>query len=73
MKVLKRVMIWASRSSAALGAPGFWRGEFLRNNLMLYVDREKEFEPGPGSNNIVFLLMPFVFTVDLQSGGWWTS
>jgi hypothetical protein len=28
-----------------------------------------ELAPGPASRNIMLLLMPFVFTVDLESGG----
>ena len=39
----------------------FWRGEFAANNLMMFVDREMEFAPGPARRNVVFLLMPFVF------------
>jgi hypothetical protein len=45
----------------------FWRGEFAGNNLMTFVD-QMELAPGPASRNVVFLLMPFVFSVDLQSG-----
>ena len=47
----------------------FWRGEFAGNNLMMLVDRKMELAPGPASRNVVFLLMPFVFAVELQSGG----
>ena len=36
---------------------------------MVLVDRKMEFSPGPASRNIMFLLMPFVFTVDLKPGG----
>src|ERR1700692_3322328 len=45
------------------------RGQLAGENLMVFVDRKMEFAPGPGSRNVVLLLMPFVFTVDLQSGG----
>jgi hypothetical protein len=45
-----------------------WRGEFAGHNLMMFVDRKMELAPGPASRNVVFLLMPFVFAVDLQSG-----
>jgi len=47
----------------------FWRGEFAGNNLMTFVDRKMELAPGPASRNVVFLLRPFVFSVDLQSDG----
>src|ERR1700688_4725485 len=47
----------------------FWHGEFAGNNLMMFVHRKMELAPGTASRNVVFLLMPFVFTVDLQSGG----
>jgi hypothetical protein len=36
---------------------------------MTFVDRKMEFAPGRASRNIMLLLMPFVFTVDLESGG----
>lgn len=47
----------------------FWRGEFAGNNLMMFVDRKVDLAPGSASRSVVFLLMPFVFAVDLQSGG----
>src|ERR1700730_4290320 len=51
------------------GIAYFRRGEFAGENLMMFVDRKMEFAPGPASRNIMLLLMPFVFTVDLESGG----
>jgi hypothetical protein len=51
------------------GIAYFRRGEFERENLMMFVDRKMEFAPGPASRNVVFLLMPSVFTVHLESGG----
>ena len=51
------------------GIAYFRRGEFAGENLMMFVDRKMEFAPGPTSRNIMLLLMPFVFTVDLESGG----
>jgi hypothetical protein len=47
----------------------FWRGEFAGSNLIMFVDRKMELTLGPASRNVVFLLMPFVFSVDLQSSG----
>jgi hypothetical protein len=35
---------------------------------MMFVRRKMELAPGAASRNVVFLLMPFVFAVDLQSG-----
>jgi len=51
------------------GIAYFRCGELTGQNLMVFVDRKMEFSPGPASRNIVFLLMPFVFTVHLESGG----
>jgi hypothetical protein len=51
------------------GITHFRRGELAGDNLMMFVDRKMEFAPGPASRNVVFLLMPFVFSVDLESGG----
>jgi hypothetical protein len=51
------------------GITDFRRGELAGKNLMVFVDRKMEFAPGPASRNIMLLLMPFVFTVDLESGG----
>ena len=51
------------------GIADFRRGELAGKNLMVFVDRKMEFAPGPASRNIMLLLMPFVFTVDLESGG----
>lgn len=45
------------------------RDELASKNLMLFVDRKMEFASGPASRNIMLLLMPFIFTVDLESGG----
>ena len=42
------------------------RGELAGKNLMVFVDRKMEFAPGPASRNIMLLLMPFIFTVDLE-------
>jgi hypothetical protein len=51
------------------GITDFRRGELAGKNLMVFVDRKMEFAPGPASRNIMLLLMPFVFTVDLESSG----
>ena len=51
------------------GITDFRRGELAGKNLMVFVDRKMEFAPGSASRNIMLLLMPFVFTVDLESGG----
>src|SRR5471032_32781 len=47
----------------------FWSVEFAGNSLMMFIDRKMELAPGSESHNVVFLLMPFVFAADLQSGG----
>jgi len=45
------------------------RSELAGKNLLMFVDRKMQFAPGPASRNVVFLLMAFVFAVDLESGG----
>jgi len=47
----------------------FWRGEFASNNLMMFVHRKIELAPSTASRNVMFLLIPFVFVVDPESGG----
>lgn len=47
----------------------FLCSERAGDNLMMFVDRKMGFAPGPLRRNVVFLLMPFVFTVDLESLG----
>ena len=51
------------------GITDFRRGELAGKNLMVFVDRKMEFAPGPASGNIMLLLMPFIFTVEFESGG----
>jgi hypothetical protein len=51
------------------GITRFRRGELAGDNLVMFVDRKMEFSLGPASRNIMLLLIPFVFTVDLEFGG----
>jgi hypothetical protein len=36
---------------------------------MIFIDRKMQFAPGTPSGHIVFFLVPFVFAIDLKSGG----
>jgi hypothetical protein len=37
--------------------------------LVVFIDRKMQFSPGSTSGNLVFILVPFVFAVDLQASG----
>jgi hypothetical protein len=69
MKVSKGGVIGSRRSGTVGGIAYFWRGEFTGQNVMIFIDRKMQSTPSAPSRNNVFFLVPFIFAVDLESGG----
>lgn len=51
------------------GVANVRRAEFARQYLMVFIDCQMQFASRTPSRNVVFLLVPLVFAVDLESGG----
>src|SRR5450830_269723 len=50
------------------GVANFRRGQFARYYLMFLVDGKMQFAPRAPRRNVMFFLVPFIFSVDLESG-----